>query len=189
MVGVAFAVIQHPEAQSALRVAIARIGGPTDSDQVQVFKWLKATTIENQVFIQRHMRVEDPADPTQWADLSSRIEAVDSRLQEARKQNKDRKRLLGKVRHKLSLVRDDPQGAEKHWRILAATLDELVSGGLPPSNRELRELLVPAIDALPELPNAPQGFCLVLREIDRFLATSGEPAPSCGEVFLWDLSP
>src|SRR5205085_1257659 len=96
------------EAQSALRIAIGKIDGPADSDQMQVFKWLKATAAE-------------------------------------------------------------------HWRLLAATVDELVSGGLPPSNRDLREQLVPVIDTMPELPNVPQGFQLVLREIDRFLSTCPPP--------------
>ncbi|MBI3464646.1 MAG: hypothetical protein HY000_16565 [Planctomycetes bacterium] len=159
------------EAQSALRVAIGSIDDRTDTDQVQVFNWLKATANENQIFIQRYMRADDPADPTQWAQLSSRIEELDARVQETRRRVKQRRKLLGKVRHKLSLIANEPDGAHEHGRILALTVDELVSDGLPPSNRELRELLVPAIDSLPELVQVPHGFQLVLREIDRFLAT------------------
>jgi hypothetical protein len=51
----------------------------------------------------------------------------------------------------------------------------LVNHGLPPSNRELRDLLVPAIDDMPDLPEIPPGFEMVLREIDRFLATCAPP--------------
>lgn len=178
------------EAQSALRVAIAEIDGPNDTDQSQVFNWLKATANENQIFIQRYMRADDPADPSQWADLSSRIEAVDSSIQETRRRAKQRRKLLGKIRHKLSLIASDPDGALDHWRLLASAVDELVNDGMPPSNCELRELLVPAIDNLPEFPEVPRGFQLVLREIDRFMATCSpseaasitQPTPEVREV-------
>jgi hypothetical protein len=163
------------EAQSALRVAIAKIDGPSDIDQVTVFNWLKATASKNQIFIRRYMRADDPANPTQWGELSSRIEAVDSGMQETRRRAKHRRRLMGKVRHKLALIAEQPDAADEHWRILAATVDELTSDGLPPSNTELRELLVPAIDGLPDLADLPKGFQLVLREVDRYMATCPPP--------------
>ena len=50
-----------------------------------------------------------------------------------------------------------------------------MNDGLPASNRELRELLVPVIEYLPDLPDLPNGFLLVLREIDRFMATCPPP--------------
>jgi len=161
------------EAQSALRVAIAKVEGPADPDQLLVFNWLKATTSENQVYIERHMRADDPADPTRHGELLSRVESVDTRLQEALRRTKQRRKAFGKVRHKLSLIASGaPDGACEHWRILAATVDELVRDGLPPSNRELRELLAPALEGMPELSDAPRGFQLVLREVERFLAAS-----------------
>ncbi|HVC95608.1 MAG TPA: hypothetical protein VND64_18085 [Pirellulales bacterium] len=160
------------EAQSALRVAIVEIEGPVDPDQLRVFTWLKATTSENRVFVERYMRADDPADPTAWADLSSRIEAVDARVQETFRRIKQRRKLLGKVRHKLQLIARAPEDAREHWRILAASVDELVRDGLPPSNRELRELLAPALEGMPDLEDQPRGFQLVLRELDRFLAAS-----------------
>lgn len=163
------------EAQSALRVAIARIDGPSDFDQVQVFNWLKTTASECQIFIRRHMRANDPADPTEYADILSRIEGLDARLQESRRRARHRKKVLGKIRHKVSLITNSPQDAEEHWGILIAAVDELVSEGLPPSNRELREMLVPAVDRLPELAEMPKSFEMVLREIDRYLATVPPP--------------
>ena len=55
-------------------------------------------------------------------------------------------------------------------------MDEAVAEGLPPSNREVRELLLPVIDELPDRDDLPPGFLLVLREVDRYLATR-TPAP------------
>ena len=163
------------EAQSALRVAIDTIDGPTDTDQMQAFNWLKATANERQIFIERYMRISDPADPNQWADLEARIEALDSEVQETRRRNSKRRKALGKVRHKASLIAADPQGAEGEWATLIATVEELVNDGMPASNREVRELLVPIIDELPELAEVPPGFQAVLGEIDRFMATYPPP--------------
>jgi hypothetical protein len=162
------------ESQSALRIAVDTIEGPTDTDQIQVFNWLKATASENQIFIQRHMRADDPADPANSADLLARIGALKERVDEARRRIKQRKKLLGKVQHKVSQVQEHPERADEEWRILAATVDELVADRLPPSSRELRELLLPVLsdkEQRPNLPDAPQGFLLVLREIERFLET------------------
>lgn len=163
------------EAQSALRVAVAQIDGTVDSDQTQVHNWLKMTANENQIFIRRHMRVDDPADPSSCSDIISRLELLDARVQEIRQHAKQLKKLLGKVRHKVSLITKDPQNAEGHWETLITTVDELVSIGLPPSNRELRELLIPAVEYMPELANSSSTFESVLREIDRYLSIRPTP--------------
>ena len=159
------------EAQSALRVAIDTIDGPTDTDQMQVFTGLKTIASERQIYIEHYMRVDDPADPSQWADLESRIEALDSEVHEMRRRKSKRRKSLGKVRHKASLIAANPEDAEGEWTTLISTVEELVGDATPPSNRELRELLVPIIDDLPELADVPPGFQSVLLEIDRFMAT------------------
>jgi hypothetical protein len=64
------------EAQSVLRVVIAAIDGPTDTDQVLVCNWLETAAIDRQMFAQRYKRIDDPADRSQSADLASRIEAL-----------------------------------------------------------------------------------------------------------------
>ena len=56
-------------------------------------------------------------------------------------------------------------------------MDEMVGEGVPPSDREIRDLLLPVIDDLPDRDDLPHGFQLVLREIDRYLATRGRPRP------------
>jgi hypothetical protein len=121
------------------------------------------------------MRVDDPADPSKWSELSARIEAVDERLQEVRKKARLRKKLLGKVRHKSSLISNEPNNAIDHWQILAATVHDLVDDGMPPSNRDLREILIPVVELLPDFEEVPKGFELALREIDRFMATCSPP--------------
>ncbi len=159
------------EAQSALRAGVARLGVPPDRDQLTAFNWLRNTAVDSQIYIHRHMRQDDPADPKRWADLTERVAALDVRIQETRKRARQRQKLFGKVRHKVSLLgQNGDTGNLETWRLLAATVDELVTDGLPPSNADLRELLLPVIDDLPELPEVPGGFQRVLHELDRFLA-------------------
>lgn len=163
------------EAQSALRVAIATLDGPMDSDQTEVFRWLKTTAAETQIFIQRYMRLDDPADPAHCPEILVRVEELQSRVQEARRRGNLRKKLIGKVRHKVQRIQSDAAGAHEDWLILMQTVDELIGGGLPHSNRELRDLLLPVVDQLPELENIPASFELVLREMDRYMATCAPP--------------
>ncbi len=160
------------EAQSALRTAVERLGAATDTDQIKVYNWLRVTAAENQFYIRRHFRAEDPADPKQWPDLVARIDALDRRLHKSHDRDKVRKKLLGKLRHKVQQVADNTPDAEEQWRAVVAIVDELVNDGLPPSNCELRDLLAPVIDDAPPLADPPKGFQLVAREIDRYLSTT-----------------
>jgi hypothetical protein len=165
------------EAQSALRAAVARMDALADRDQNQVFNWLKATAAERQIYIRRFMRVDDPADPQRWRDLAARVAAAATRLQQSRKRAGQRRKLFGKIRHKLSLIAAGEGDLAGHWRILAAAVDELVRDGVPPSNTELRDLLLPVIEDVPELDEMPRGFEMVLREIDRYVANSPTEEP------------
>ena len=82
------------EAQSVLRVAIAAIDGPTDTDQVLVSNWLEMTAIDRQMFMQRYKRIEDPADRSQSADLASRIETLHSEAQAIRRRAQEHRKSL-----------------------------------------------------------------------------------------------
>jgi hypothetical protein len=57
------------------------------------------------------------------------------------------------------------------WQSVIQGVEDVVDAGVPPSNRELRDLLLPVIDSLPEQEDLPRGFRLVARELDRYLAT------------------
>lgn len=157
------------EAQSALRIAVGHVDGQVDSDQAKVFSWLKRTAAEQQIFLQRHMRIDDPADAGNWSALAARIHGLDDRLQGDRKRNKERTRLLGKVRYEVKQLTNDLHSElDPHWRTLIKTVDELVQEGLPASNRELRELLLPISERVPDL-ELPPSFETVLGEIGRYL--------------------
>ena len=165
------------EAQSAVRAAILELHGRPDFDQLRVFNWLKDTATANQIFIRRHMRMDDPADPREWSGLAARIGELDGKLQEAQQKNKIRRKLIGKVRYRASVIAKNPHRSQEEWEALISNVEELLSSGLPPSNRELRDAILPVIDTLPEM-EYPKGFGLVMREIDRYIALTPAPVTS-----------
>lgn len=161
--------------QSALRVTVESMDWEHDHDQMAVFKWLCRVASEKQFLIARHMKIGDPADPAHMPQFLERLHEIDNALQTSAKQLKDRKRLLGKVRHKASILREATGDQSADWHILIETVNELIEGGLPPSSRELREILQTIIDDMPQLGELPKNFDLVQREIDRYLATNSFP--------------
>jgi hypothetical protein len=159
------------EAQSALRVSIDWIEGPkNDNEQLLIFTWLKAAAAENQYYIRRHMKVDDPAEPKKSDDLRARIAAIGERLGEAEERVRQRKKLLGKVQHKARMVASGAADVEAEWPLMMSSIDELVTGGLPPSNRDLRDALLPIVENLPDI-DTPKSVEMVLREVDRYLAS------------------
>src|SRR5206468_3908086 len=112
----------------------------------------------------------DLADPSEWPSLLARIE-------HARSSGRKSPRVvaeLDRVRGHQAEIREG-RGTEGNWTAIIEALDGLVAVGLPPSHREIRDLLLPIIDRLPDDEELPHGFRLILREIDRYLATRPSP--------------
>jgi hypothetical protein len=62
------------ESQSSLLTALAHCDLRGDSDQRDLFLWLKEQTTRHRVYVDRHMRLDDPADSTKAAELMDRLE-------------------------------------------------------------------------------------------------------------------
>lgn len=169
------------EAQSALRKSLIDIDDDqTDTDQFDAFKWLKIRTSEDRVYVSRHMRLNDPADPAAAPDLAERIQAISERREDQRRSQKRRSSLLNKARYHARRIADAPDSpdARADWATLLACVDELVSASiLRPSNVELRDILLPVSEAMPDDLDVPASAELVLREIDRYLATREQAEP------------
>ena len=162
------------EAQSALRMAVEIVDGKPDTDQNRMFLWLRQAATEEQVFIAHHMRLDDPADPTQWNDLQERIGQLDSEIEEIRQRDKQRVKMLKKAQYHARVI-GNGNGTEADWKKVIEAVDMLVGEGMPASNTDLRDMLVPIVDDIPEV-EIPEGFQRVLGEVDRFLATQVPPA-------------
>ena len=163
------------EAQASLRATVERAGGPRDRDQYRAYEWLRGTAQREHIYIKRFMRLDDPADPARLSGLSDRIERLDSRFDEGRKQVKQKKSRISRLRYHSRLIRDGGTG-DYDWRKVLEAVSELVDDGVPPSNIEIREALLPILDQVPEFDEVPRGFDLALREADRYLENLPEPA-------------
>ena len=164
------------EAQSALRVAVEMVDAKPDSDQNKIFHWLRQTSSEQQISIPRFMRLDDPAEPTQWNDLQERIGQLDSAIEEIRQRDKQRVKTLKKAQYHAQVI-GDGRGTEADWKKVIDSVNTLVTAeGMPPSSTELRSMLVPIVNDIPEAGEVPEGFQRVLGEVNRFLATQMPPA-------------
>lgn len=160
------------EAQSALRIAVADFGNYTDSDQLRIFIWVRETAARQRIWISRYMRQDDVAEPTVAVSLLARIQELARGIQTYHDREKKRKKAQGKLKYHLKRIQGHPGEAhEEDWTTIVATVNELVQDGIPPSNPELRDQLLPVLDHIPEDLELPKNFQLVLREIDRYLAS------------------
>jgi len=158
------------EAQSILLYAVAATQSVRqDFEQVQLYIRTIEATKRLGVYIHRFLKREHRSDPATWPDLLQRINEAGVRLRSYGNRDKVRKRVLNNLRYKLTKLRDDPSGHASEWPRIAELLDEATREGIPPSHVELRELLVPVLDFVPDdLPLAPASE-LIFREIDRYL--------------------
>jgi hypothetical protein len=164
------------EAQSALRRALRRVGPGDDADQAEIFDWLKTAAAAHRVYIKRFMRADDQAEPERWPHLLTRIEKLAERHALAGRQSAHQS-LFDQLRLRLDALPGSGSSQAGRLAVIEA-VDDMVNQGVPPSNRALRELLLPVINELPDFEDLPAGFRLVLREIDRFLATRAPSAES-----------
>lgn len=159
------------EAQAMLRNAVSAVNGTVDSDQVKLFQWLKATTNYYRIYIRDFMSKWTAVKPETWSDLKTRIAELATRIEEVKQTVKQREKLFSKVRHRRRVIQSATgQELLEDWQRLVEAVNGLIESGLPPSNTELREQLLPVLDQMPDRLEVPKNFQLVLREIDRFLA-------------------
>ena len=164
------------EAQSALRRSLQRLDINDDSDQMDTYEWLRTTAAIHRVYLRRHMRADDLAEPSDWPALLARIE-------EARAGGK----WLPMEAAELARIREHQEricqgvGEERDWHALIEGVARLVGLGMPSSRKEFRDLLLPIIDDVPDRDDWPDGFRLALQAIDRYLATRSESIPLAGQ--------
>jgi len=121
--------------------------------------------------IRHFMRRDDPANPKAWGQLQKRVQQIEDKLQSIKHRSKRQRSLNSKLRYHLKLICDNlGQDRSYDWQKVMESVEDMVNEGLPPSNRELRDLFLPVLDDIPESLELSKNFKLVLREIDLFLA-------------------
>ena len=134
------------EAQSALLASLADAPTRSDSDQRDVFLWLKDQTTRYRIYVDRHMRLDDPADPNGSSDLEERIRRASRELSEERQVRRQRGQLLNKIRYHVRKLLHDGALSLSEVESLAAALERGFEAGLERGDRTLVELFVPLRD-------------------------------------------
>lgn len=166
------------EAQSVLLYAVADIRDvKVDFDQVQLFAHIRSIARNRQVFVPKFLKREDRAAPESWPDVARRVTELTAEFRTVGDRDRVRVKSFNNLKFKLNRLRERPNEAVNEWPRVLELVDELVSGGLPPSNAELRDLLLPIMEDIPDDPPPGPNVGLVLREIDRYLDTRPEATP------------
>ena len=168
------------EAQSALRSAVMAVDGPIDAEQQSIFQWLKTTAIEKGVFIERHLRADDLANPYDWADIQNRIRDIRGNCQKVLDRQRQRVQWLNRLRYHATRI-DSGDGTDHDWNTITQVIDAMVADGVPPSSREIREVILPIMDCVPQSGGFPQSLQLVLRETEKYLAATNICPPGQNE--------
>jgi hypothetical protein len=170
------------EAQAVLFAGCADTGKPKpDLDQLNLFVTIREEAAARRVFVSRYLRKDDPADAARAPDVTRRALALASTLRTSGDRVRDRTKAMSNLKYKAKKLRTDPRSADE-WPRVAELLEELVSAGMPPSNADVRDALLPVAEQLPDdVPLGP-GATLVFREMDRYLASRpAEDEPANGE--------
>lgn len=129
------------EASSALRVALEKtwLTSP-DSDQDQAHMWLRTETDYRGIFVPRHMRLDDPADPAAAADLRGRIAALLGEQKKRHSASREVTRLLGQARYHARMIAEKPpEDAAHDWKRLTVAISALAAAGTPPEDHRVAD--------------------------------------------------
>jgi hypothetical protein len=160
------------EAQGVLYAAVASARrARTDPDQVHLFVTIRQEAARLRVFISRYLKREDRADPSGGPDVVRRVRELMAPLRRAADAGKNRHKALANLRYKTKRLREDAAANAGEWPRVTELLEELVTGGLPPSNAEVRDLVLPVLDLVPDELVLSPGAERVFQEVDRYLAT------------------
>ncbi|MEE2940846.1 MAG: hypothetical protein VX460_10710 [Planctomycetota bacterium] len=136
------------EAQSALLQSLADAPTRSDSDQRDVFLWLKDQTTRYRIYVDRYMRLDDPADAAGSADLVERMRRAAREILDMAKARRERSQLLSKVRYHVGKL--EHQLLESELESLRHAVEEWEAKGNAMSDRGLGEALAPLHEMVAE---------------------------------------
>jgi hypothetical protein len=167
------------EAQAVLFAGCADTGkAKPDLDQLNLFVTIREEAAARRVFVSRYLRKDDPADAARAPDVTRRALALASTLRSSGDRVRDRQKALSNLKYKAKKLRGDAGAGADEWPRVIELLEELVSAGMPPSNADVRDALLPIADQLPDDVSLGAGAALVFREIDKYIASRPVPDES-----------
>jgi hypothetical protein len=161
------------EAQSALRASVEDYASTKrDEDQEATFAWLRRETDARGVYVQ-HLQLDHPASPDNHADLRRRIgelrRALDAWSGRLRGVEQGIRKVAYHAQKIARAIADGERLDTGHAEVrgVAAAVEALLGGGLPPSDRRLRDALLDVSARMPD--DVPEPLARVLNAIDAYL--------------------
>ena len=128
------------ESQSALLSALHKCDLRGDSDQRDLFLWLKDQTTRHRIYVDRHMRLDDPADSTGSEGLGARLQDLFTKRTSLAKRGRARAQLVNKLRYHAGKA-EGASPTDADLRAVEAACTEWLEVGLPPADDELVALV------------------------------------------------
>jgi len=138
------------EGNSALRVALldSWLTAP-DRDQDEAHAWIRRETERRRIFVPRHMRLDDPADPGLAADLIQRVRAVLARFRDRSNRDAEAKNFFGRIAYHARRIADGAVIDASHdWQRIADATASLLDLSVPPTDTRFRDVLAASIARL-----------------------------------------
>lgn len=162
------------EAQAMMWAGLLDVHRRVDNDQIHLFVHVREEARQAQIYINRYLKREDRVSADSWPDLLSRVSTLKEQLADARGKARMREKGLNSLKYKLRKMGESSDNASEWPRVLEL-LEDVVAAGVPPSNADIRELLLPVLDTLPEDQEPGPNAERVFRAVNEYVAT--RPAP------------
>lgn len=162
------------ESQAMLWAGVLDVHRRVDNDQVQLFVHVREEARNAQIYINRYLRREDRVSADVWPDLLSRIAVLKEQLGDVRGKARLREKGLNSLKYKLRKMSESLANTDEWPRVLEL-LEDVVAAGVPPSNADIRDLLLPVLDTLPEDQEPGPNAERVFRAVNEYLLTRTPP--------------
>ena len=131
------------EAQSALLKSLEDAPTRSDSDQRDIFLWLKNQTTRYRIYVDRYMRLDDPADPAVSKDLKERLRKTAREIALRAQLDQGREQLLSKVRYHVGKLEGSDSVRPSEVESLEHALDAWADAGGARNDKRLVQILMP----------------------------------------------
>lgn len=145
------------QSQSALRMVVRQIYDRDDQDQMESYQWLRRITQVERIYLSRYMRLDDPADPSDWVMIHDSVSRIEMQLDVSRRVSAAIKSLVRKLAYETSQVAHLPADlAKPKWDTVFEIVGELVAVGMSPSHPDMINPLLHIAESIPsdvEIPD------------------------------------
>jgi hypothetical protein len=155
------------QSQSALRMVVRQIYDRDDQDQMEAYQWLRRITQVERIYLSRYMRLDDPAEPSDWIMIHEAVTRIEQQLDESRRASAEIKKLTRKLAYETSQIVHLPADlAKPKWETLFEIVGEMLQYGMPASHPDLINPLLHVANSRPADVEVPELIAPVWSQVE-----------------------